>query len=259
MVLRERLGIAARAGAVHFLASTAVVSIVAVLVFFIWYPYPYRDLAGGRQIFNLLMVVDLVCGPLLTMVLFDKAKPKGELLRDLFLVVLIQCSALGYGMVTVWKARPLFLVMEVDRFNVIAAPDLQSPEASAELEKLSSSLKPKFFGPPIVVAIRAPKNEAERKTVMLESIAGGRDYSRRPDFYVAYDGDSARQSLLRSKPLSLFLAKWPNEQSNASSIAAQQSNDVVVLAYVPVVGRQDWIAVLDRKGQIQGFLKGDGF
>ena len=31
------------------------------------------------------------------------------------------------------------------------------------------------------------------------------------------------------------------------------------LVYLPVVGRQDWVAVLDQQAQIQGFLKGDGF
>lgn len=29
--------------------------------------------------------------------------------------------------------------------------------------------------------------------------------------------------------------------------------------YLPVIARQDWVAVLDQQGQIQGFLRGDGF
>jgi hypothetical protein len=29
--------------------------------------------------------------------------------------------------------------------------------------------------------------------------------------------------------------------------------------YLPVITRQDWVAVLDKQGQIQGFLRGDGF
>ena len=35
--------------------------------------------------------------------------------------------------------------------------------------------------------------------------------------------------------------------------------DMMQRPYLPVMGRQDWVAVLDRQGQIQGFLRGDGF
>jgi hypothetical protein len=29
--------------------------------------------------------------------------------------------------------------------------------------------------------------------------------------------------------------------------------------YLPVIARQDWVAVLDKQGQIRGFLRADGF
>lgn len=255
----QRLKTAMRASLVHLVASALVGIIVAAVVFFVWYPYPYRELSGGRELFLLLVGIDLVCGPLLTLVIFDKAKSSGELCRDLLLVVLIQLSALGYGVFTVWSARPLFLVMEIDRFKVVSAPDLQGPEAASALNVLTPALKPSIFGPPIVVAIRSPKNEDERTTVLAESIAGGRDYSFRPDFYIAYTEDSARKSLARSKPLSVFLKRWPSEQMNANTIASKKSIDITTLTYVPVVGREDWIAILDDQGRILGFLKGDGF
>lgn len=259
MSFAQRLKTAMRASLVHLLASALVGIIVAAVVFLAWYPYPYRELSGGRELFLLIVGIDLVCGPLLTLVLFDKSKSSSELFRDLLLVVLIQLSALGYGVFTVWNARPLFLVMEIDRFKVVAAPDLQGPKAASALDVLTPALKPSIFGPPVVIAIRSPKNEDERRTVLMESVAGGRDYSLRPDFYIAYTGDSARKSLARSKPLSLFLERWPSEQMNATAIASKKSIDITRLTYVPVVGREDWIAILDDQGLIQGFLKGDGF
>ena len=259
MSFAQRLKTAMLASLVHLLASALVGIIIAAIVFLVWYPYPYRELSGGRELFLLIVGIDLVCGPLLTLILFDKSKSSGELFRDLLLVVLIQLSALGYGVFTVWSARPLFLVMEIDRFKVVAAPELQDSEAASALAVLTPALKPSIFGPPVVVAIRSPKNEDERTTVLAESVAGGRDYSLRPDFYIPYTGDSARKSLVRSKPLTLFLKRWPREQMNASTIASKKSIDITMLKYVPVVGREDWIAVLDDQGRIQGFLKGDGF
>ena len=35
--------------------------------------------------------------------------------------------------------------------------------------------------------------------------------------------------------------------------------DMTQWLYLPVIARQDWVAVLDKHGQIQGFLRGDGF
>ena len=43
------------------------------------------------------------------------------------------------------------------------------------------------------------------------------------------------------------------------ALAANKGLDMAQLVYLPVVGRQDWVAVLDQQAQIQGFLKGDGF
>ena len=101
------------AAGIHFICSAVVAGLAAGLVFGMWYPYPYRELAGGRELFLLVVAVDVVCGPLLTAVLFNPAKSREELWRDLSLVAVIQLIALGYGLHTVWQARPLFLAHEV--------------------------------------------------------------------------------------------------------------------------------------------------
>ena len=62
----------------HFGVSALVAAAVAVLVFMVWFPYPYRQLAGGTELFILVMAVDLVCGPLLTLVLFNLLNLNGN-------------------------------------------------------------------------------------------------------------------------------------------------------------------------------------
>lgn len=216
---------------------------------------PYRELSGGRELFLLVVAVDVVCGPLLTLVLFNPAKPRAELLRDLGLVVLIQMSALGYGLWTVQQARPLFLVQEVDRFKVITGPVLDGAAVAA----LPAALQPRWWKGPMTVAIREPKDAQERQTVMFESIQGGRDYAERPEFYLPYEGAAALKSLQRAKPLAVFLQKQPAQQAAAEALAAEKGADMAQWLYFPVIARQDWVAVLDPQGQIQGFLRGDGF
>ena len=251
----KRILAAVKIAFIHFLASLLVASAFGALVFGLWYPYPYTELSGGRELFLLIVAVDVVCGPLLTLILFNPTKTRGELWRDLGLVALIQLGALGYGLWTVWLARPLYLVQEVDRFKVIAATNL----LEGFIVDVPNNLQPWLFSGPILVAIRPPNDEAERKKVMVESISGGRDYAERPEFYLPYEGAAALKSLLRAKPLAVFLQKRPEQQSSAKALAAEKGADIAQWMYLPVVARQDWIAVLDKQGQIQGFLKGDGF
>lgn len=255
MTLSVRLKAASRAAALHLLGSLIVGSAAAAMVFGVWYGFPYRELSGGRELFLLLVSVDVICGPLLTMVLFNPAKPAGELWRDLSLVALIQLAALGYGLHTVWEARPLFLVFNVDRFTVIASPDLDQ----TALAGLSKALSPRWLSGPLTVAVRAPRDEAERQNVMTQSVQGGRDYAELPDFYLPYEGAAALNALQRAKPLSVFLQKQPGQQAAAQALALAAKANLSQWLYLPVVARQDWVAVLDKQGLIQGFLKGDGF
>ena len=94
---------------------------------------------------------------------------------------------------------------------------------------------------------------------MFESIQGGRDYAERAEFYLPYERDAALKSLKHATPLTAFFEKHPNQQAVARALLTEKRLDETQMLYLPVVGRQDWVAVLDAKGQIQGFLKGDGF
>ena len=250
-----RYRVAAQAAGIHSLCSALVAALAAWVVFGVWYAYPYRELSSGRELFLLVVAVDVVCGPLLTFVLFNPKKPRKELWMDLGLVALIQLAALGYGMWTVWQARPLYLVHEVDRYKVISALDVDAEE----LKALPANLKPQFWAGPQTVDIRPPKNAEEHNKVLFEASAGGRDYAERPEFYLPYDGEAALKSLKRAKPLSIFLQKYPDQQSAARKLPLEKNADITQWQYLPVVARQDWIAILDKQGQIQGFLPGDGF
>jgi len=246
---------ALQAASWHLLCSVGVALLAAVVVLGLWYPFPYRELSGGRELFLLVVAVDVVCGPLLTMVLFNPAKPRAELWRDLGLVALIQLGALGYGLHAVWQARPLFLVQEIDRFKVIAGPMLDEAAVAA----LSAALQPHWWKRPMTVAIREPIDTKERNKVMFESIQGGRDYAERAEFYLPYEGEAALKSLKRAKPLPTLLEKHPDQQDAARKLALEKGVDLKEWFYLPVIARQDWVAVLDKQGQIQGFLRGDGF
>lgn len=244
-----------RATLFHVMCSVIVAVLIGALVFGVWYPFPYSEMAGGRDLFLLMMAVHVVCGPLLTLIVYNPRKPRAELVRDIGLVVLIQLVALGYGVKTVWEARPLFLVHEVDRFKIIAQPDV-APES---LALLPPDLRPRILSGPRVVAIRDPLDEQERDKVLFDALQGGRDYAERPEFYLPYGADAARKSLSKAKPLTTFLARYPKQVTEAMSLSQSGGSDLEKWFTLPVIAREDWVAVLNKNGEIRGFLRGDGF
>ena len=120
MDLKSRL----RASAIHLAISLLVAALAALVVFGLWYPFPYRYISGGRELFLWLTLVDVVLGPLITLVIFNLRKTRGHLLIDFTAVGLLQLAALSYGLWTMFSARPVHLVFEYHRMAVVHAVDV---------------------------------------------------------------------------------------------------------------------------------------
>ncbi|MGE4593876.1 pilus assembly protein [Alcaligenes sp.] len=254
-----RLRVATKAALFHFLGSVIVAALAAVLVFLVWYPHPYGLLSGGLSLFLILVSVDLICGPALTLVLFNPRKSRRELFADMSLVVSIQLAALTYGIYIVHQARPLFLVHEVDRFRVIGLPDYQGDDVSQMLSSLDPSIQPHWLNGPVIVGVRAPRDAKERQEVMLDSVFGGRDYSQRPEFYVPYDVAYQAKALARAKPLKAFIERYPDSLSEMTKLLDKSGVALENALFLPVLHKQEWVAIMDQSARILGFLPGDGF
>lgn len=178
MLSLPRLVFAARAASIHFLLSLALAFAFTALVFSIWFPLPYRELSGGRELFWLIVLVDVTCGPLLTLRIFMPRKPRLELLHDMAFVVGFQLMALSYGIYTLALARPVALVFEVDRFRAVSMTDLDK----SDLSNAPRWLKTWSLSGPKLVGTRRTSNQKE----MLENIeksSVGIDTGQRPSWW----------------------------------------------------------------------------
>ncbi len=110
-----------KAFAIHLVLSVLIIGVFLLAVTQLWYPgvlFEIEDVWEGLQI---LIPVDAILGPLLTLVLFVPGK-KG-LMFDLTVIALLQLGALFYGGYIIYQQRPVGYVFVVDRFEVIVASE----------------------------------------------------------------------------------------------------------------------------------------
>lgn len=262
--LKTRSTHAMRAAAIHLLLSAMVAGGVAALVFGIWFPAPLRELVGGTALFWLVVGVNVACGPLLTLVVFNPSKPRAELRRDLILVTVIQLLALGYGIYTLAHARPVALVHEVDRFRVVTYSDLDE----AEDMTLPAWAKAWSLSRPRTMGLRPPSNSDEMMSSVSASLQGV-EPSQRPSRWQDYSL-SISQVLARAYPVSDLRDKYPEHlalidlalEHALANPKPKETVDGTALRWMPLVSRRttDWVILLDPvTARVRGYIHLDGF
>ena len=129
------------AAAIHFLAGAFVIFLSLCVIYFIWYPKPFYTLFSVFDAVKIVLIVDLVLGPFLTFVVFDKTKAGNVLMRDISIIVVFQVIALSWGMHITHKMRPLFLVFQGETFYPVIKDDI-------DLKSLSSMTAPGIWEQP---------------------------------------------------------------------------------------------------------------
>lgn len=247
------MSIRIKAGVTHLALSTGVAAFVALLVFKFWYPGEYRFLSGGQELFGLVVVIDVVIGPLLTLAAFNPTKGIWQLRFDLAVIGFLQCAALAYGLHAVYVARPVVTVFEVDRFRVLTTGQIDQQDlknAPAEFSELS------LVGPRIL-GTRKPRAGVESNQALWKAV-GGVDIAQRPSFWQSYL-ISRPEALARSRPVDLLLMKYPPRAGEIKMLIRESGVSEAAARFLPVVARGNWIAILDPQGNVVGFFPVDGF
>ena len=244
-----------RASGIHLGLSLLMAVLAGALVFGVWYPYPYREISGGRELFLILVAVDVILGPLITLAIFNRAKPWSELRRDLAVVVLLQIGALGYGMWTVFAARPVHLVFEIYRFNVAHAIDVQP----ALLAKTPEGIDALPVTGPTPLSLRPFKSEQEKMDATLAALQGI-PLAARPDLWQSYE-KGVPDVLKAAKPVVQLKSRFPNRAQEIDGLLAPFGAAGPGLVYVPMVGRKSfWTVFLDPvSADIKAFMPLDSF
>jgi hypothetical protein len=161
----------------HFIISFALFVVLAYIILFHWYPGFFYSIDGGWEGMRIIIGVELVLGPLLTLVVFKPGKP--GLKFDLSLIAILQVVCLSLGLYIVYNERPIFFVYYEKHFyssskDTYANYQLTAPDPYQYAAKTPASV--------ISVLPENPIEEADFRLVLFKGgippWAYGRTYKK---------------------------------------------------------------------------------
>ncbi len=154
----------------HFGASLAIFLVLVYLMMRIWYPGALFTMDGGVQGLSILAPIDLVLGPVLTLLFYRPTKKSVKM--DMCCIAMVQVLALSYGVYSVFQQRPVALVFAQERFETLSHAAYQA--ASAELTTLDVEPKTlQLFGDRAPRLIYAQSHTPESYGQYLANLLNG--------------------------------------------------------------------------------------
>ena len=170
----------------HLSGSAVALTLVVGTFWLAWYRWPGWYLASALHVVGILVMVDLVLGPTLTLIVANPAKPRRELARDIGIIVTVQLAALIYGATTLWFGRPLYYTFSVDRLEIVQASDLKA-EDIATAQRENPALAPFWYSLPRWIWAPLPSNSEEAQKIVGGALFGGTDVIQMPRYFRAWE------------------------------------------------------------------------
>ena len=227
----------------HMAWTVLVLLIVAALVFGLWFPRPFDQVAHGRQLFGLLVLSMLMSGPLLTLLLYRPGKPRYQWRVDVVLIALLQLVVLGFGLYQLVQSRPVVVAFEGDRFRLVQAGSIslgQLDQAPPELAQLDYG-GPRWLG----VQLLANTDPQFAKSVQLAML--GLHPAHRPERWRSYAGQQVQvQQALQ--PLNALRVLHPGAGDQIDLAIANTGLPEASLGFVPLMheNSSDWVVLVQR-------------
>ena len=230
----------------HLVISVVLFVAIIAMAIRLWYPPPFFWIDGGVQITLLAAAVDIVAGPLLTMVVYRPNKP--GLVMNLAVIAAMQAGALTWGMHALYSQRPVLAAYVGHKqnrfFPVTEAQTRGGPRSLEELRALSSNRPPLVF-------IDLPENDAEAMRLLTSA---GESVLRQTQRFRSIDGERLRRIAQASRTPKNYEVLAPDMAAAITRFTAERGGDPEAFAFVPLVGRfgNAMLALSRKDGSVVG-------
>ncbi|MBK1724901.1 TfpX/TfpZ family type IV pilin accessory protein [Thiocystis violacea] len=234
-----------KAFAIHLSASISIMLVFLGVMWLAWYPAPYFAINGGWNVLRILAGVDVVLGPILTLIVFKPGKL--SLKFDMSVIVGLQLAALAYGGSLIYQQRPAFAIFTIDRFTAVTAADVN-------FDQLGFPELKRFMGVGPILAEAAPPKDPKKLQEFLVDVVmnGGKDVEYRTELYQPYRPDveqltehsldirgMASKNVKAKRALERFLTRTGGQPDDYLYLPLRGKNKDIVM----VLSRQDGMPV----------------
>lgn len=224
---------------IHLAISFIIFGVLAYIIKYKWYPGILFTAEGGMDGIKLIAGVDIVIGPLLTLIIYNINKK--ELARDLVIIATLQLICISAGMHIVSKNRPIAILYTNASFYTVTEDFYKS--YGVDITSIPLLKKPW----PSYISISAPKEQSKQLEAFVFSLLK-EDIRLASELYIPLSEDLTR---LKDEGETLEALK-----SKGYIIPPTILNDPEILAFQlnSRYGSQE-IAVNIIKGRIEQILK----
>jgi hypothetical protein len=233
-----------KAFSLHLLSSATVLTLILGSLYLGWYRWPGWHLTDVKTVVLVMVCVDVVLGPTLTLIIANKNKPSRELVRDIGIIVVVQLCALIYGSASLWNGRPLYYTFSENILQLVQAYDIDAAEAEAG-RRQNPGLAPHWYSLPRWIWAPLPQNAEESKKIVVSAVTGGDDVTSMPKYFKPWeDGLPSLRSQLKKVDDVPYFAKSEKKRLKERMKAAGLPDDQ--LNTMPLTGRgHPLLAVFD--------------
>jgi len=246
-----------KAFGLHLSGSATALTLVLGAFWLCWYRWPGWYLASVLQVVGIVVMVDLVLGPTLTLIVANPGKPRSELARDVTIIVIVQLVALAYGGVTLWSGRPLYYTFSVDRLEIVQASDLKPDDVNVGRHD-NPALAPYWYSLPRWIWAPLPVNPEEAQRIVVHSAFGGGDVIEMPRYFRPWE-QGLPELRTRLQKLDELKSFAPAEKSTLKGrladlgVPADQPNTMIMWG-----GNRRLLAVFDlRTLSVEALVRAD--
>jgi hypothetical protein len=176
-----------KAFSLHLLGSGCALILVLGALWLGWYRWPGWYLSSVLHVVGIVVMVDLVVGPTLTLIVSNPRKPRRALARDIALIVTVQLAALVYGTMTLWSGRPLYYAFSVNSLDCVQASDIEQSEMALALRQ-NPSLAPHWYSLPHWIWAPLPDDPDEAMHIVNDATLGsGKDVVDMPRYFKPWE------------------------------------------------------------------------
>ena len=161
----------------HLIVSLLIACCCLILVFYVWHPVPLAKAIGVTHIFLMMLTIDVVLGPLLTLIIAKEGKK--SLKFDLIVICLLQISALIYGMYNITVSRPIWITFDTMRFELVQANNIPQEDMKLAMSPYNDL----GWREPQIVAVKLARNNEEKSNRTFLELQTGVAPSMRPTLY----------------------------------------------------------------------------